>query len=54
MVTDDRCKLFVAGLPDSISEAVLRQLFEATGGTVVDVSVPRDRATGRTRSSRRC
>src|SRR5262249_55565967 len=35
--------------PDSISEAVLRQLFEATGGTVVDVSVPRDRATGRTR-----
>lgn len=49
MVTDDRCKLFVAGLPDSISEAVLRQLFEATGGTVVDVSVPRDRATGRTR-----
>src|SRR2546425_61876 len=49
MVTDDRCKLFVAGLPDSISEGVLRQLFEATGGTVVDVSVPRDRATGRTR-----
>lgn len=49
MVTDDRCKLFVAGLPDSISEAVLRQLFEATGGTVVEVSVPRDRATGRTR-----
>jgi RNA recognition motif-containing protein len=49
MVTDDRCKLFVAGLPDSISEPVLRQLFEATGGSVVDVSVPRDRATGRTR-----
>src|SRR5690349_19533990 len=49
MVTDDRCKLFVAGLPDSISEVVLRQLFEATGGTVVDVSVPRDRATGRSR-----
>lgn len=49
MVTDDRCKLFVAGLPDSISEGVLRQLFEATGGTVVDVSVPRDRATGRPR-----
>jgi len=49
MAIDDRCKLFVAGLPDSISEAVLRQLFEATGGTVVDVSVPRDRATGRPR-----
>src|SRR5947207_5049870 len=49
MAIDDRCKLFVAGLPDSISEAVLRQLFEATGGTVMDVSVPRDRATGRPR-----
>jgi RNA recognition motif-containing protein len=49
MAIDDRCKLFVAGLPDSISEAVLRQLFEATGGTVVEVSVPRDRATGRPR-----
>lgn len=49
MAIDDRCKLFVAGLPDSISEAVLRQLFEATGGSVVDVSVPRDRATGRPR-----
>lgn len=49
MAIDDRCKLFVAGLPDSISEAVLRQLFEATGGTVVDVSVPKDRATGRPR-----
>jgi nucleolin len=49
MAIDDRCKLFVAGLPDSITEAVLRQLFEATGGNVVDVSVPRDRATGRPR-----
>jgi nucleolin len=49
MAIDDRCKLFVAGLPDSISEAVLRQLFEATGGTVVEVSVPRDRTTGRPR-----
>lgn len=49
MAIDDRCKLFVAGLPDSISEPVLRQLFEATGGTVVDISVPKDRATGRPR-----
>jgi nucleolin len=49
MAIDDRCKLFVAGLPDSITEAVLRQLFEATGGTVVEISVPRDRATGRPR-----
>ncbi len=49
MAVDERCKLFVAGLPDSISESVLRQLFEATGANVVDVSVPRDRATGRPR-----
>jgi RNA recognition motif-containing protein len=49
MAIDDGRKLFVAGLPDSITEAVLRQLFEATGGTVVEVSVPRDRATGRPR-----
>jgi len=39
----------VAGLPDTITEDILRQLFEATGGTVVDVSIPRDRATGRPR-----
>lgn len=49
MAIDDRCKLFVAGLPDSISEQVLRQLFEAVGGSVVEVSVPKDRATGRPR-----
>ena len=29
---NDDAKLFVAGLPDSISEDVLKQLFEATGG----------------------
>ncbi|MFW5741313.1 MAG: RNA recognition motif domain-containing protein, partial [Myxococcota bacterium] len=28
---------------------VLRQLFEATGGTVVDVSIPRDRSSGKPR-----
>jgi RNA recognition motif-containing protein len=49
MSTEDARKLFVAGLADSINEDVLRQLFEATGGTVVDVSVPRDRTTGRPR-----
>jgi RNA recognition motif-containing protein len=49
MATEDARKLFVAGLPDSMSEDVLRQLFEATGGKVVDVSLPRDRATGRVR-----
>src|SRR5689334_5017579 len=49
MATEDARKLFVAGLPESISEDALRQLFEATGGKVVDVSMPRDRATGRPR-----
>ncbi len=46
---NDDAKLFVAGLPDSISEDVLKQLFEATGGSVVQVSLPKDRATGRPR-----
>ncbi len=46
---NEEAKLFVAGLPDSISEDVLKQLFEATGGTVVNVSLPKDRATGRPR-----
>ncbi len=46
---EDASKLFVAGLPDSINEDVLRQLFEATGGTVRSLSLPKDRATGRPR-----
>jgi len=46
---NDDAKLFVAGLPDSVSEDVLKQLFEATGGTVLQVSLPKDRATGRPR-----
>jgi nucleolin len=49
MPSEDERKLFVAGLPQSITEEVLRQLFEATGGKVVDVSLPKDRATGRPR-----
>jgi nucleolin len=49
MATEDACKLFVAGLPDSVTEDVLREIFEAVGGSVVDVSLPRDRATGRPR-----
>jgi nucleolin len=49
MSTEDSRKLFVAGLPDTITEDVLRQLFEATGGTVLNVSLPKDRATGRPR-----
>src|SRR3954454_23642386 len=49
MAGNEEAKLFVAGLPDSISEDVLKQLFEATGGTVVSVSLPKDRQTGRPR-----
>ncbi len=49
MPPSEEAKLFVAGLPDSISEDVLKQLFEATGGTVASVSLPKDRATGRPR-----
>ncbi len=49
MANEDARKLFVAGLPDSVTEDVLRQLFEATGGTVSEISLPKDRATGRPR-----
>ena len=49
MTTEDARKLFVAGLPDSINEEVLRQLFEATGGIVLEVSLPKDRTSGRAR-----
>ena len=48
-MSNEEAKLFVAGLPDSISEDVLKQLFEATGGKVVGVSLPKDRMTGRPR-----
>ncbi len=48
-MSNEEAKLFVAGLPDSISEDVLRQLFEAAGGTVLSVSLPKDRATGKPR-----
>jgi RNA recognition motif-containing protein len=48
-MAEDSRKLFVAGLPDSITEDVLRQLFEATGGAVAEVTLPRDRTTGRPR-----
>ncbi len=49
MATEDARKLFVAGLPESVTEDALREVFEATGGKVTDVSLPRDRATGRVR-----
>jgi nucleolin len=46
---NEEAKLFVAGLPDSVSEDVLKTIFEATGGKVVNVSLPKDRTTGRPR-----
>jgi len=46
---NEEAKLFVAGLPDSVSEDVLKTIFEATGGKVVSVSLPKDRTTGRPR-----
>ena len=49
MATEDARKLFVAGLPESITEEVLRDLFLATGAQVVNVSLPKDRTTGRPR-----
>ncbi len=49
MTSEDASKLFVAGLPESIDESVLQSLFEATGATVVNVSLPKDRMTGRAR-----
>lgn len=49
VIGNDEAKLFVAGLPDSVSEDVLKQVFEATGGKVVSVSLPKDKMTGRPR-----
>lgn len=49
MSGEDSRKLFVAGLPETMTEDALCQLFAATGGTVLNVSLPKDRATGRPR-----
>ena len=48
-IGNEEAKLFVAGLPDSVTEDVLKTVFEATGGKVVSVSLPKDRMTGRPR-----
>ena len=48
-MAQDDAKLFVRGLPDSLTEGLLKQLFEETGGSVLQVNVPRDRETGRPR-----
>ncbi len=49
MTSDDARKLFVAGLPDSVTDAALRNLFSESGVTPDELSMPRDRATGRPR-----
>jgi len=49
MSVEDERKLFVAGLAEAVSEDVLRQLFEAAGGQVESVTIPRDRGTGKPR-----
>ncbi len=47
MAQEDASKLFVAGLPDGVTEDALRTLFTSTGSRVTELSLPRDRATGR-------
>ena len=46
---NDDCKLFVAGLADGVTEESLKELFQSGGHSVVQVSIPRDRETGRVR-----
>lgn len=46
---NDDCKLFVAGLADGVTEESLKELFQSGGHNVVQVSIPRDRETGRVR-----
>ncbi len=46
---EDARKLFVAGLPDTVTDEGLRALFQGTGAGIDELSLPRDRATGRPR-----
>jgi nucleolin len=46
---EDARKLFVAGLPDTVTDDGLRALFTGTGSRIDELSLPRDRATGRPR-----
>jgi nucleolin len=46
---EDARKLFVAGLPESVTDDGLRALFTGTGSSIDELSLPRDRATGRPR-----
>lgn len=49
MANEDARKLFVAGLPDSVTEEDLRALFQESGSQVVELTLPRDRMSGRPR-----
>src|SRR5690349_13180803 len=46
---EDARKLFVAGLPETVTDEGLRALFVSTGSGIDELSLPRDRATGRPR-----
>ena len=46
---EDARKLFVAGLPDTVTDEGLRGLFTSTGAGIDELSLPRDRTTGRPR-----
>lgn len=49
MSSEDARKLFVAGLPDSVTEEALRGLFSESGTQVAELTLPRDRMSGRPR-----
>lgn len=46
---EDARKLFVAGLPETVTDEGLRTLFTSTGSGIDELSLPRDRTTGRPR-----
>lgn len=49
MSSDNACKLFIAGLADSLTEETLRALFTESGAEVTDVRLPRDKLSNRPR-----
>src|SRR5687768_7996074 len=49
MSVDEDRKLFVAGLGEATTEDTLRRVFSEAGFSSVEISLPRDRATGRAR-----
>jgi len=49
MSNEDARKLFVAGLPDSVTEEDLRGLFLESGAQSAELTLPRDRMSGRPR-----